>query len=212
MRNRDYPLRFGLLGSAVFMSFVLAENAASCLVREHPSDIGRVGRGARQMLVAQRMQSATASVPLRQRESPMVVEQWFGNRLRIKRLNSDSNYAARAYEAIDYTVDRQGFDPCELAHSRIEHNQPSLARHQRLNQLSMGFAFSETGNGNTDDLFVRKPDRFVDTPQIDANGVRHFSNGKHFDLSKMSLDQAIDSTRSSGQDFTESRRYLRRAY
>ncbi|HEY9759072.1 MAG TPA: hypothetical protein V6C97_28155 [Oculatellaceae cyanobacterium] len=41
------------------------------------------------------------------------------------------------------------------------------------------------------DNSMRKPDRFVDNPVTDSDGVRHFSNGKHFDLSQMSIDQAI---------------------
>jgi hypothetical protein len=49
---------------------------------------------------------------------------------------------------------------------------------------------------NTDPA-VRKPDRFVDNPQLDTDGVRHFSNGKHFDLSKISIDQAVDTANAS---------------
>ncbi len=44
---------------------------------------------------------------------------------------------------------------------------------------------------------LRKPDRFADNPETDSAGVRHFSNGKHFDLSKMSIDQAVDTANSS---------------
>jgi hypothetical protein len=41
------------------------------------------------------------------------------------------------------------------------------------------------------DNSMRKPDRFADNPVVGPDGVRHFSNGKHFDLSQMSIDQAI---------------------
>jgi hypothetical protein len=47
---------------------------------------------------------------------------------------------------------------------------------------------------------VKQPDRVADNPQVDGDGVRHFSNGKHLDLSKMSLDQAIGATNAAGDD------------
>jgi hypothetical protein len=47
------------------------------------------------------------------------------------------------------------------------------------------------------DPALRKPDKFADNPQVDEDGVRHFANGKHFDLSKMSLDDAIATTNAS---------------
>jgi hypothetical protein len=47
---------------------------------------------------------------------------------------------------------------------------------------------------------VKQPDRVADNPQVDGDGVRHFSNGKHLDLSKMSLDAAIGATNASGEN------------
>ena len=41
------------------------------------------------------------------------------------------------------------------------------------------------------DNSMRKPDRFADNPMIGPDGVRHFANGKHFDLSQMPIDQAV---------------------
>ncbi len=38
---------------------------------------------------------------------------------------------------------------------------------------------------------TRRPDRFADSPHVDACGIRHFANGRYFDLSKMSIDQAL---------------------
>jgi hypothetical protein len=52
----------------------------------------------------------------------------------------------------------------------------------------------------TFDTSYRPPDRFADNAQADAEGVRHFANGKHFDLSKISLDQAIEMTNASRLD------------
>jgi hypothetical protein len=49
----------------------------------------------------------------------------------------------------------------------------------------------------TQDPALRKPDRFADNPQLDTDGVRHFANGKHFDLSKISIDQAVDTANAS---------------
>ncbi|PWU02519.1 MAG: hypothetical protein C5B53_01520, partial [Candidatus Melainabacteria bacterium] len=43
----------------------------------------------------------------------------------------------------------------------------------------------------------RRVDQFVDNPQIDPNGARHFANGKHFDLSSMPVGSAIDTVRAS---------------
>jgi len=52
----------------------------------------------------------------------------------------------------------------------------------------------------TFDTLPRPPDKFADNPLPDADGVRHFANGKHFDLSKMPLEQAIDMTNASTLD------------
>jgi hypothetical protein len=38
----------------------------------------------------------------------------------------------------------------------------------------------------------RKPDKFADSPQIDGNGIRHFGNGRHYDLSAMPIEQALN--------------------
>jgi len=213
MRIRVNLWRIGLLCSAIFVSLALAESAACCLLPEEPGEYDSDGPEVRQMPVSDRVQSDAESYPPRQGQSRIVVEQWFGNHLRVKRFNGYSNYEARDYGARDYSVDRQPVElNWKLAHTRIKRNQPSLTSYQRSNQLPFGSWFSQVENGNTDDSLLPKPDRFVDTPQIDADGVRHFSNGKHFDLSKMSLDQAIDSRRSSASDFSQPQRHPRRAY
>jgi hypothetical protein len=64
---------------------------------------------------------------------------------------------------------------------------------QRNGTRNNGF---DAGDLNQDPVF-RKPDKYADNPQLDAEGVRHFGNGKHFDLSKMSLDDAIVQTNAS---------------
>jgi len=51
------------------------------------------------------------------------------------------------------------------------------------------------------DPSLRQPDQFADNPSVDADGVRHFANGQHFDLSKISIDQAIGAVRSSDPQF-----------
>jgi len=45
----------------------------------------------------------------------------------------------------------------------------------------------------------RKFDRFADDPLTDADGVRHFENGKHFNLNRMTLGAAIELTGVSPQ-------------
>jgi hypothetical protein len=71
-----------------------------------------------------------------------------------------------------------------------------------FNNVSGGARTNRVSSDTADSLFappdpMRNPDRFADTPQIDADGVRHFANGKHFDLKTVSLDEAIDVTNSS---------------
>jgi hypothetical protein len=48
-----------------------------------------------------------------------------------------------------------------------------------------------------DDALFHKADKYADSPQVDADGVRHFGNGRHFDLSKTSLNDAISQTNTS---------------
>ncbi len=52
-------------------------------------------------------------------------------------------------------------------------------------------------DSSNQDSVLRKPDKYAENPQVDAEGVRHFANGKHFDLSKMSLDDAVAQTNAS---------------
>src|SRR5262249_35200025 len=40
-------------------------------------------------------------------------------------------------------------------------------------------------------------DKFIDTAQTDNAGVRHFANGRHFDLSNVSLTDAVEQARDS---------------
>ena len=54
----------------------------------------------------------------------------------------------------------------------------------------------ETDAANSD-ASLRRIDKFVDHPQIDEDGVRHFNNGKYFDLSKVTMQEAVDSTNAS---------------
>jgi hypothetical protein len=43
----------------------------------------------------------------------------------------------------------------------------------------------------------RKHDKFVDYPQLDTDGARHFQNGKYFDLNNTPVTVAIDAVKSS---------------
>ncbi|MGH9549020.1 MAG: hypothetical protein ACRD3W_06585 [Terriglobales bacterium] len=45
-----------------------------------------------------------------------------------------------------------------------------------------------------------RPDKFAASPNVGPDGVRHFGNGKHFDLSQMPLQRAIDLANSSRND------------
>jgi hypothetical protein len=70
----------------------------------------------------------------------------------------------------------------------------------RRAKITGGQGTSNTSNNQNPlavDASVRPPDRFADNPQLDADGIRHFSNGKHFDLNKISLVQAVDTTNAS---------------
>ncbi len=56
------------------------------------------------------------------------------------------------------------------------------------------------------DASIRPPDQFADNPNVDADGVRHFANGQHFDLNKVSIDQAIGAVRMSDPNFARMNR------
>ena len=106
------------------------------------------------------------------------VEQWRGGRLRIKRFQNSED----GRSSYDVTGQPGGMNP------RGDNNYPG----QRNGGRQRPFNNSNMPDPTSADPTMRKPDRFADNPQTDAEGVRHFSNGKHFDLSKMSLDKALD--------------------
>jgi hypothetical protein len=105
------------------------------------------------------------------------VEQWVGGRHRIKRFQSDDSRTT--YDVTGQTGD---------INARADNNFPDQVNVERRRPINN----ASTLDPASADPTMRKPDKFVDNPEKDADGVRHFSNGKHFDLSKMSMDKALD--------------------
>jgi hypothetical protein len=102
-----------------------------------------------------------------------VVEQWSGARHRIKRVPVDSDPIVLDSDDRDARITPDG---------RWERNNPAAPIQNADEQQ-----FGNTNRG-------MQPPNSVLNPKVDADGVRHFSNGKHFDLSKMPVDQAVENT------------------
>jgi hypothetical protein len=89
----------------------------------------------------------------------------------------------------------------------LKQSQPGqyFSSGQSQSPLRSGVASGQFSNGNNQNNYgnnqvsnagdangmMRKPDKFADTPQIDESGVRHFGNGRHYDLKAMPMDQAL---------------------
>jgi hypothetical protein len=101
------------------------------------------------------------------------VEQWAGATHRIKRFNPDGSNSS----------DLSG--PSGLNNNDPDNGQNYRRRRRQFNNANMP-------DPTSTDPTNKQPDRITDNPQTDADGVRHFANGKHFDLSKMPLDKALD--------------------
>jgi hypothetical protein len=127
-------------------------------------------------------------------EEYATVEQWSGGRMRIKRVP---------------TAESEPKDPDDLD-SRPANDDRDEDRRQAMNDRSFESTeqperrrarsdFNQRGVSDAEQPF-RRPDRYVDNPQVDADGARHFANGKHFDLSKVSATEAIDSAAATNQN------------
>lgn len=44
---------------------------------------------------------------------------------------------------------------------------------------------------------LSQPDQYTSSPQVDSSGIRHFANGRHFDLSNSSIQDAVAQTNAS---------------
>jgi len=85
--------------------------------------------------------------------------------------------------------------------------QPSQRSFDRAGSFGNG-NFNNNANGNNllDDsinMQQRKPDKFADNPQVDENGIRHFANGRHYDLKAMPIEQAVSISQASDDQIKE---------
>jgi hypothetical protein len=157
----------------------------------------------------------------------MPLEEWSGNRMKGQgnsprnfrnRNNRNRNFqgggiqSAHGIHNYDYINDRINTinNYSNTAFVNNVPNNNSSSRNNSSNNFSGNNNFNNPRNNPrnrnrnnpdpTADTGIRQPDRVADNPQVDGDGVRHFSNGKHLDLSKMSLDDAIGATNSSADE------------
>jgi hypothetical protein len=131
--------------------------------------------------------SANYQVQPQPQSAPMPytgVEQWSGNHL------GPSSTLLQSVENSGYPDMRQ------RRHHR--HNGRFGLVNNTMNQ---GMRPRRDQDPTATDNSVRPPDQFADNPSIDADGVRHFANGQHFDLNKVSINQAIGAVKASDPDF-----------
>ncbi len=119
-----------------------------------------------------------------------VVEQWSGARHRMKRVPIDSEPRDIDPDDRDAAVISpdgrwQTPEPQPIERGDAQQFQRGSSQHVQRNDAQ------QFGNGNNR---IPQPDSAALNPAVDAEGIRHFSNGKHFDLSKMSVDQAVENT------------------
>jgi hypothetical protein len=119
------------------------------------------------------------------------VEQWYGGRMRVKRVPT----AESEPKDPDDIDSRPGNDDRDRDRREVRNDQPFGLIEQPERRRARN-DFNQGGLAGAEQPF-RRPDRYVDNPQVDADGVRHFANGKHFDLSKASATEAIDSAAAS---------------
>ncbi len=138
--------------------------------------------------------AATSAAPLGSDERPLrrpqpyiQIEQWSGGRLKVKRVPNPD------YDATAFDLSPPRDQPSSYPSTRLERN--FLDSSQPLNLSREAAAGADSS--------LRKPDVFANHPQVDADGVRHFSNGKHFDLSKMAVDTAVDMAKSSDSNINK---------
>jgi len=132
-----------------------------------------------------------------------VVEQWNGAHHRVKRVPIDPN-------PIDFDIDdpearimpdgrwqTPESDP-DRSTSDMRIRRSEMQRQEVQRQEVQRSDEEPFGNANRKQA---SPPPSALNPEVDAAGVRHFSNGKHFDLRKISMDQAIENTgRTETQD------------
>jgi hypothetical protein len=112
-----------------------------------------------------------------------VVEQWNGARHRVKRVPVDSDPIVVDSDDRDARITPDGRWESVVPYRSNQARNIQTAPIQNADQ-------QQFGNANRG---MQPPDAVLN-PKVDANGIRHFSNGKHFDLSKMSVDQAVENT------------------
>lgn len=114
------------------------------------------------------------------------VEQWYGPRRRMHQFGDKRamRRAMRQQASFGNGPMNQGLDWQAFNNPALSY-RPNGARLNRMN-----------ANAAVTDPNLRPPDKFVDNPDVDADGVRHFGNGKHFDLSKDSLVAVLDEAKS----------------
>jgi c-di-GMP-binding flagellar brake protein YcgR len=118
-------------------------------------------------------------------QEPWVVDQYRGGRRRQKRFNApqDNQYTS-------------GPMPSTTNFSAFNNNGGDFG--------NGGFGPGFRGNQSP------RPDKFADFPDTDAAGIRHFANGRHYDLKNISIEQAVATSAAGDQQIAQETAQARR--
>ncbi|MBU6451060.1 MAG: hypothetical protein KGS72_04725 [Cyanobacteria bacterium REEB67] len=129
-------------------------------------------------------------------QRPWVVDQYRGSRRRQKRFNSPEDNQYGATGALPSPANYAAFN-----------NNPNNFGNGGFNNASFGNGGNGAGlRGNQ----APRPDKFVDFPDTDTSGVRHFANGRHYDLKNISIEQAVATSAAGDQQIQEEMQQARR--
>ena len=103
----------------------------------------------------------------------------------------------------------QNFSPAAQRPWVVDQYRGSRRRQKRFNspednQYAATGALPSPANQNP------RPDKFADFPDTDASGVRHFANGRHYDLKNISIEQAVATSAAGDQQIQEEMQQARR--
>lgn len=123
--------------------------------------------------------------------------------------NSDSNQSDHNYDwaVANWRGDRRRRLHFNNGQAQYQNQYHSQYQNQYQNQNS---SFTPQSISPSSAAAVgTHPDRFADSPQVDAQGVRRFANGRHHDLSSMSVDQAVAESDASDNQIRREERQQR---
>jgi len=123
-----------------------------------------------------------------------LVEQWYGNRHRIRRVPLGDQ------ESRDFNNPSLS-RPEDFATSAINQNYNQIDMRQQRMDRQRNFGGDLISDGETDRVqMALSRDRYVNTPQLDQEGIRHFANGRHFDLNQVPVAQAVQTVPTTAQN------------